>query len=176
MGEYLLVGVHRQENVYLPEKHERVLACLVAVRNEWGLPLLVSTRPRARKKLEALGVSEIDGIDFHEPFGHLDYNHLQMNAKCVISDSGTISEESAIIGFPAVLFRNSMERPESLDAGTLVLGSLSPENLRLAVNPANNGKMQTSDVEGYSTVSFSEVCLRFVVSTAPQRRIRVGIR
>ena len=86
------------------------------------MPVIVSTHPRTRKKLEALADHKPDDrIHFMKPFGFTDYVHLQMNALCAISDSGTISEESAILGFPAISLRNSMERPEAQDAGTIIL-------------------------------------------------------
>ena len=87
--------------------------------------MVVSTHPRTRKRLAELpGSSVVDGIDFMEPFGFLDYNRLQLVATCVLSDSGTISEESAILGFPAITLRESIERPEALDAGSIVMTGL----------------------------------------------------
>jgi len=120
-GGYFLVSVHRQENVDLPERLEKVLDCLVAVREEWGMPIMVSTHPRTRVRLEALDRKNLEGVTFHDPFGYLDYNKLQKEAKCVISDSGTISEESSLIGFSAVTLRDSMERPEALKAELVFL-------------------------------------------------------
>src|SRR5690606_18013568 len=102
-GEYFLVSAHREENVDLPERLEKLLDCLVAVRDKFGKRVVVSTHPRTRKRLEALN-SDLDltNIDFMEPFGFHDYNKLQLDAACVLSDSGTISEESSILGFPAI--------------------------------------------------------------------------
>ena len=84
------------------------------------MPVLVSTHPRTRKRLDALGRDgRPTGMTFHEPFGFLDYDRLQLNALCVLSDSGTISEESSLLGFPAVTLRDSIERPEALDTGAI---------------------------------------------------------
>ena len=93
---------------------------------EWALPVLVSTHPRTRKRLEALGVrhERDDRIRFMEPFGFHDYNQLQLEAACVLSDCGTISEESSILGFPAVTLRDSIERPEALDTGAIMMTGL----------------------------------------------------
>jgi UDP-N-acetylglucosamine 2-epimerase (non-hydrolysing) len=176
-GEYFLVSIHRQENVDLPERLEKVLECLGAVRDAWKLPVLVSTHPRTRNRLQKLGVDKIEGITFHEPFGYLDYNNLQMNAKCVISDSGTISEESAIIGFPAVSLRDSIERPESLDAGSLILSGLSPEILLASIQISQGNKVLRSLAQpcGYSSPSFSNTVLSFVYSTSRKHGLWSGL-
>jgi UDP-N-acetylglucosamine 2-epimerase (non-hydrolysing) len=169
-GGYFLVSVHRQENVDLPERLEKVLDCLVAVRDEWNLPVMVSTHPRTRIKLEALSRSDLDGIIFHEPFGYLDYNKLQINSKCVISDSGTISEESSILKFPAVTLRSSMERMEALEFGSIILTGLDASNLLRAVNITLSSNLQTESPEGYSRDNFSESVVRFLISTCSQHR------
>ena len=176
-GEYFLVSVHRQENVDSPERLKLVMDCLTAVRDEWGLQVLVSTHPRTRKRLEEFGLSEVEGINFHEPFGYLDYNNLQLNSKCVISDSGTISEESAILGFPGVSLRDSIERPESLDSGSMVLAGLNESNLILGikavVNPSNKSLGLPA---GYETSDFSERVFRFLISSIKQHKFWFGIR
>jgi UDP-N-acetylglucosamine 2-epimerase (non-hydrolysing) len=127
--------------------------------------VLVSTHPRTKARLEGLGLSKIDGVNFHEPFGYLDYNQLQINAKCVISDSGTISEESALLGFPAVSLRDSIERPESLDAGSMILTGLDPSNLvgsmELQIQSAGSEGLP----KGYENSDFSSRVLKFLFST-----------
>ncbi|MFD2082497.1 non-hydrolyzing UDP-N-acetylglucosamine 2-epimerase [Actinopolymorpha cephalotaxi] len=133
-GGYFLVSAHREENVDDPERIRMLLECIVDVRDHWKLPVLVSTHPRTRKRLENLAEWDApEGVDFHEPFGFLDYVKLQTNAACVLSDSGTISEESAILGFPAVTLRESIERPEALDAGSIVMTGLSSADVRHAI-------------------------------------------
>ncbi|MBY0689435.1 non-hydrolyzing UDP-N-acetylglucosamine 2-epimerase [Microbacterium marinilacus] len=117
---YFLVSLHREENVDDPDRLTAAVASLQALRAEYGVPVLVSTHPRTRKRLEALDASQKDGIVFHPPFGFHDYVKLQLEAKLVLSDSGTISEESSILGFPAVTMRDFIERPEALDAGAIV--------------------------------------------------------
>jgi UDP-N-acetylglucosamine 2-epimerase (non-hydrolysing) len=175
-NSYFLVSVHRQENVDFPERLQKVVDCLLAIKDEWGLPILVSTHPRTRKRLREFGLDEIEGIDFHPPFGYLDYNHLQMNAKCVVSDSGTISEESAIIGFPAVSLRDSIERPESLASGSMLLAGLSPADVLVSIRLALETGEQSQVPEGYSGSSFSRIVLGFLVSTATKHRHWSGIR
>ena len=120
--KYFVVSTHREENVDNPENLHRMLVILNSLAADYQLPVIVSTHPRTRKHLEALDASKMDPlIQFLKPFGFTDYVNLQMNALCTVSDSGTISEESAILDFPAISLRNSMERPEAQDSGTIIL-------------------------------------------------------
>ena len=162
---YFLVSVHRQENVDLPERLEKVLDCLVAVRDHWNLPVLVSTHPRTRVRLEALDRSGLEGITFHEPFGYLDYNKLQLDAKVVISDSGTISEESAIAGFKAVSLRDSIERPEALETGATIITGLDPATLAASIEIEMANTSAGTLPAGYETSNFSDRVVRFLFST-----------
>lgn len=121
-GKYFIISVHREENVDHPANLHRILAILNNLAEEYKLPVIVSTHPRTRKRLEGLpGVKTDPLIQFLKPFGFIDYVHLQMKAFCTVSDSGTISEESSILNFPAISLRQSMERPEAQDAGTIIL-------------------------------------------------------
>ena len=163
--KYILVSVHRQENVDLPHRLEAVLQALTAIHDHFKLPVLVSTHPRTRARLEVENTLSKDGIEFHEPFGYLDYNNLQMNAFCVVSDSGTISEESAILDFPAVSIRDSIERPEALETGSIILTGLDGENLIRSVELATRSHV-TALPEGYQVLDFSERVIRFLFSTA----------
>jgi UDP-N-acetyl-L-fucosamine synthase len=139
-GRYFLVSAHREENVDNKTNLSKILAALEEIHKEFGFPVIVSTHPRTKKRLETLGnVKVSDGIKFLKPFGFFDYNWLQMNAACVISDSGTICEESAILDFPAITIRNAIERPEAMDAGTIVMTGLEPEVIVSAI------RMQTSE-------------------------------
>lgn len=133
-GQYLLASIHREENVDSREDLRGLLEALTRVRERFGRPVLVSTHPRTRKRLEALGTPyQVEGITFAKPFGFLDYNRLQKYAFCVLSDSGTITEESSLLGFPAVTVRRSMERPEGLDTGSIVLTGLDADVIEQAV-------------------------------------------
>lgn len=146
-GAYLLVSVHREENVDLPQNLESIGTVLNSMAGSHGIPLIVSTHPRTRKRLEQLTDFEFNPqIRFLKPFSYTDYNWLQMNARCVISDSGTISEESSMLRFPAVSVRNSMERPEAIDAGTIILTGLDPGAVKECVDLAINAGA------GYETI------------------------
>ena len=119
---YFTVSVHREENVDNPENLKKVLAALNHIASEYKMPVIISTHPRTKKRLLALKeINNNKNLVFHKPFGFLDYISLQKNAFCTISDSGTISEESAILSFPAVSLRQSMERPEAQDSGSIIL-------------------------------------------------------
>lgn len=136
-GKYFIVSVHREENVDSRSNLELVVKCLQELHCRYGYPVVVSTHPRTRNRLESLtpdlGVAD---IRFLKPFGFFDYNKLQVDSFCAISDSGTISEESAILDFPAVTLRNSIERPEALDAGSIIITGLDPEILLQSVDIA----------------------------------------
>jgi len=136
-GRFLLVSVHREENVDQPERLRGILETLRALAGRWQLPIVVSTHPRTRARLEALSGGtqglESHGVRFARPFGFLDYVRLQEQAFCVLSDSGTVTEESALLGFPAVTLREAHERPEGMDAGTLVMSGLATERVLQAV-------------------------------------------
>jgi len=134
-GSYFLVSAHREENVDSPQRLDALLDCLQRVYETYGKPILVSTHPRTRKRLDALGRT-LEGVTFHPPLGFLDYNKLQLNAACVLSDSGTIAEESSLLGFPAVTLRDAIERPEALDTGAIMMTGLDPDNVIEAVSLA----------------------------------------
>ncbi|WBB81593.1 UDP-N-acetylglucosamine 2-epimerase (non-hydrolyzing) [Micromonospora sp. WMMD882] len=177
---FFLVSAHRQENVDAPARLGRLLDCLRAVRDEWALPVLVSTHPRTRKRLEALATdpTSLDGITFHEPFGLFDYVRLQLAARCTLSDSGTISEEAAILGFPAVTLRESMERPEALDAGGIIMTGLDPagvvEAVRVTVEQvAADGVPCPAD---YRVPDTSRRVVDFILSTVRRHHEWAGIR
>ena len=131
---------------------------------------MVSTHPRTRVRLEALARKDLEGITFHEPFGYLDYNKLQFEAKCVISDSGTISEESSILKFPAVTLRSSMERMEALEVGSIIMTGLDASNLLRAIDITLSSNLQSESPEGYSRENFSESVVRFLISTCCHHR------
>lgn len=132
-GGYFVVSVHREENVDNARNLQSILAVLNSLGEEYDVPIVVSTHPRTQKRLDALTERRHARIAFLKPFGFHDYVHLQMHAFCTISDSGTISEEAAILSFPAVTVRNAMERPEAMDAGTIVLTGLDSETVLDAV-------------------------------------------
>ena len=172
---YFLVSAHREENVDSPERLEQLLACLDAVHDRWQMPVIVSTHPRTRKRLEERG-SEVSGdIRWLDPFGFHDYNHLQVHAACVLSDSGTISEEASILSFRAVTLRDSIERPEALDAGAIILTGLNAEDVVRAVGVAMAEDL-VSTPAGYEIEDTSRRVAKFFLSTARRHQDWAGIR
>ena len=131
---YFLVSLHREENVDFPDRLRSLLEALDALTERWGIPAIVSTHPRTRKQLDVIGGFDSERLQFKEPFGFFDYNRLQQSARCVLSDSGSISEESVILGFPAVTIRDAIERPEVLDTGAIIITGLDAETISTAVN------------------------------------------
>lgn len=181
-GGYFLVSAHREENVDSPERLRMLLDCLVAVRATFDLPVFVSTHPRTRKRLEALpDWSEPEGITFSDPLGFHDYNKLQLAAACCLSDSGTIAEESSILGFPAVTLRDSIERPEALDTGGIMMTGLDGDDVVAAVGVAMGSGYQRDGIshltpEDYHIDNTSERAVKFILSTARRHHVWEGIR
>lgn len=133
-GRFFIVSTHREENVDTPENLRDLLETLRALADTYQYPIIVSTHPRTRKRLEALGESlDHPLIRFVKPFGLLDYIKLQMSAFCVLSDSGTITEEASLLNLPAITIRNAHERPEGMDEGTLIMSGLKSERVLDAV-------------------------------------------
>lgn len=181
-GKFFLVSAHREENVDSPRRLRMLLDCLTAVYNHFKLPVFVSTHPRTRNRLESLpNWSEPEGIIFSEPLGFYDYNKLQLQAACCLSDSGTIAEESTILGFPAVTLRDSIERPEALDTGGIMMTGLNPEDVVAAVQVAMSNDYPRDAVShltpsDYLIGNTSERTVKFILSTARRHHQWEGIR
>jgi UDP-N-acetylglucosamine 2-epimerase (non-hydrolysing) len=178
-GGYFLVSMHREENVDNPERLASLLAALNALADEHGLPVLVSTHPRTRNRLESQEASLTEGLVFHAPFGFHDYVHLQEKARLVLSDSGTISEESAILRFPAVSLRDAIERPEAIDTGVTITTGVETDGILDAVRVT----LAQCDAEGvaaspweYDIADASRRAVSFILSTARTHHQRAGIR
>ncbi len=135
-GKYILLSAHREENI---DNEENFMALMNAVNDmaeTYDIPVIYSTHPRSKKFIEQRGFKFDPNVRSLQPFGLSDYNHLQLNAFCVISDSGTFAEEASYFKFPAVSVRTSTERPEALDKGNMVIGSITTEQLLQAVDMA----------------------------------------
>ena len=175
---FFLVSAHREENVDDPGRLGMLLGCLRAVHARYKFPIIVSTHPRTRKRLQAMDThEETIGIRWLDPFGFHDYNKLQLAAACVLSDSGTISEESAILGFPAVTLRDSIERPEALDSGSIMMTGLDAADVLSAVEIAmTDAPITPSMPSGYEVTDTSNRVVRFILSTASRHHAWAGIR
>lgn len=131
--KYILVSAHREENIDNEQNFFSLMNALNTIAKKYQLPVIYSTHPRSWKKIEERGFKFHPLIRQLKPFGFFDYNKLQLNSFCTLSDSGTLSEESAILGFPGVLIRTSTERPEVLDKGTIVIGGITEKDIVQAV-------------------------------------------
>lgn len=160
---YYLVSCHREENVDDEERIHQFLKILNELAND--LPVIVSTHPRLRSKMSSEYPMPIlsENIIFAKPFGFIDYCSLQMNAKCVISDSGTITEEASILRFPAVTIRQAHERPEGMDVGTLIMSDLTPERVMDAVNVVTSQEMSMFP-DDYDNHDVSKQVVRIILS------------
>lgn len=176
--EYFLVSAHRQENVDNPARLAHLVEALVRVYETWKLPVLVSTHPRTRNRLEDAGLTgRSAGLLFHAPFGFHDYLRLQTEARCVLSDSGTISEEASLLGFPAVTLRDSIERPEALDAGAIVMCGVRPDDVLGAVELALAPRSVVATVpQGYEVADTSTRVVRYLHSTVSRHHEWAGLR
>jgi UDP-N-acetylglucosamine 2-epimerase (non-hydrolysing) len=168
-GSYFVVSAHREENIDSAENFRDFLSTLDAVAKTHDLQVVVSTHPRTRKRLEEQSERGLDGrVQFLKPLGFFDYVHLQMHASCVISDSGTITEESSILGFPAVTIRQAHERPEGMDEGTLIMCGLRPERVldavRIVMEQHQRGMPTRRIVQDYDTDNVSGKVLRIILS------------
>jgi len=168
-GSYFLVSAHREENVDTPENLLALLDSIKVVGETYRLPVIVSTHPRTRKRIEELGrVDAGPYVRFLKPLGFLDYVKLQMHSRCVISDSGTITEESSIIGFPAITIRNTHERPEGMDEGTLIMSGLRSErvlkSIEVVLAQHEDGARAFRAVPDYEADNVSKKVVRIILS------------
>lgn len=167
--DYFVVSAHREENIDDDGNFNDLLSSLEAMAGKYGKRVIVSTHPRTAKKMEDKGVAGLDGrIVFMKPLGFFDYVKLQMSAFCVVSDSGTITEESSILDFPAVTIRQAHERPEGMDEGTLIMCGLKPARVLEAIDIVTaqyaEGKRRFRLVDDYDVDNVSQKVLRIIIS------------
>lgn len=143
--KYILLSAHREENIDIEENFFSLMNAVNAMAKKYNMPVIYSTHPRSKKFIEQRGFKFHPNVQSLKPFGFSDYNNLQLNAFCVVSDSGTLAEEASYFKFPAVSVRTSTERPESMDKGNFIIGSISTEQVLQAVDLAvfmyNNGDL-----------------------------------
>jgi UDP-N-acetylglucosamine 2-epimerase (non-hydrolysing) len=168
-GEYFIVSTHREENVDSEINFSNLLSSLDAIIDKYQRRIIVSTHPRTRKKMEAIGfVNSNPFIEFLKPFGFLEYIKLQQNAFCVISDSGTITEESSILQFPAITIRQAHERPEGMDEGTLIMSGLNSERILQSIDVVTsqikNGRNAIHTISDYEADNVSKKVVRIILS------------
>ncbi len=167
-GEFFIVSSHREENVDYKENLISFLNSLNGIAEKYNLPIIVSTHPRTKARIEKISNIKMDDkIQFLKPLGFFDYVNLQQNAKCVISDSGTISEESSILGFPAIMIRAAHERPEGMDEGAVIMTGLKRErileSLQMVISQHESG-MVPKIVSDYDVDNVSMKVSRIILS------------
>ncbi|MFZ6991402.1 non-hydrolyzing UDP-N-acetylglucosamine 2-epimerase [Curtobacterium sp. RRHDQ66] len=175
---YVLVSAHREENVDDPARLDSLLAAAQAVGDVHDLPVLVSTHPRTRRSLDAIDADRFPRLVFHAPFGFHDYNALQRSAFVVLSDSGTISEESVMLGFPAVTLRDRIERPEAIDAGSIVTAGVTAGPVVDAIRFARAAHAvgPTGGPVEYAVPDTARRVVAFILGTAHAHHANAGIR
>lgn len=168
-GQFFIVSAHREENVDTPQNLLDLVDTLNALAQAYGHPVIVSTHPRTRKRLDALKLGQLNpNIQFLKPFGFCDYIKLQMDALCVLSDSGTITEEASLLNLPAITIRNAHERPEGMDMGTLIMSGLKKDRVldavRVIVAQHDRVRRVMRPVLDYEAGPVSKQVLRVVLS------------
>jgi UDP-N-acetylglucosamine 2-epimerase len=166
-GKYILLSAHREENIDNEDNFMALMNAVNAMAENYNLPVIYSTHPRSKKFIEQRGFNFHSNVRSLQPFGFADYNHLQQNSFCVVSDSGTIAEEASYFKFPAVSVRTSTERPEALDKGNMVIGSITTEQVLQAVDLAVEMNAQGDlgeDVPNYVDENVSTKVIKIIQS------------
>lgn len=165
-NKYFIVSVHREENLDVGDNFKTLVKSLNAVAEKYQMPIIFSTHPRTAKKIKEKGFKFNSLIRNIKPLGFLDYIKLEKNTYCILSDSGTISEEASILNFPAVSIRMSHERPEALDAGSIVLGGIDEDNILSAIEIATKTHRanRKNPVKDYQDLNVSDKVIRIIQS------------
>lgn len=181
---YFVVSLHREENVDSAARLRQLVKALNILASKYDMPIIVSTHPRTRNRLDALEDIKLDSrVQYMKPFGFYDYNRLQMRSFCAISDSGTIAEESSILGFPAITPRDAIERPEGLDVGCLIMTGIEPEAIVGGVDAITSlfARREAQEIAhpvptDYCIPNTSERVLNLILGTAKLSNAWDGIR
>lgn len=168
-GEFFIVSAHREENIDSPDNMFNMVETLNALAEAYHYPIIVSTHPRTKKRLDTMELGQLNPlIQFLKPFGFCDYIKLQMESLCVVSDSGTITEEASLLNLPAITIRNAHERPEGMDVGTLIMSGLKKERVldavRVIVAQHDKDNPVMHPVQDYEAGPVSKQLLRVVLS------------
>lgn len=169
LKQYILVSAHREENIDNEDNFLSLMNSINNIATRYNMPVIYSTHPRSKKFIEKRGFKFNPLVKNVEPLGFFDYNKLQLNAYCVLSDSGTLSEESAMLSFPAVLIRTSTERPEVLDKGTIVIGGIKSEDIEQAIELAvamHDNNEHTAMPDDYNDINTSIKVVKIIQSYA----------
>ena len=165
--KYIVASIHREENLDIGDNFKNIIDALNKITDLYDAQLIFSTHPRTKKKIEQLNLKVSSRISFVEPLGFCDYVFLQKNALITLSDSGTISEESTILGFKAVSIRTSTERPEAIDHGNIVLGDISSENIINSINITLEFNDRSNPPFEYLKTDNSNTVLKLIQSYTP---------
>jgi len=167
-NNYIVMSIHREENVDSPKNFSNLLESIDEIKKTYKMPIIISTHPRTRKRLEEIGYEENNQLlRFSKPYGFHEYNNLQLNAFCVISDSGTIAEEGSILNLPAITIRQAHERPEGMDEGTLIMSGLNKDRIieSIEIVTSQHSKNRPMKlVNDYDVDNVSKKVLRIILS------------
>jgi UDP-N-acetylglucosamine 2-epimerase len=173
---FFLVSAHRQENIDDLNRLTTLAHAINSIAEKYQLPVVVSLHPRAKNKIEISKLSFSSLVILHEPFGFFDYNKLQLEARLVLSDSGSVSEESVILGFPAITIRDSMERPEALESGSILMSGISSEGMIESISAVESGSTSLVHPSEYLVPDTSTRVANFILSTVHQHSFWNGLR
>ena len=162
--EYFVLSAHREENVDNEKNFINLLNSINKVAEVYKIPIVFSAHPRTRKKIETMNFKFNDLVKYMKPLGFNDYNKLQQNAFCVISDSGTITEESSLLGFPAITIRQAHERPEGMDEGTLIMSGVEEQGILDAIKVVTDQNVKMNQVADYQAPHLASKVVRIILS------------
>jgi UDP-N-acetylglucosamine 2-epimerase (non-hydrolysing) len=174
-NQFILASLHRQENVDSIERLKSAISALEKSSEYFGKHILISLHPRTKSKIQEYGILLSSQFIVIEPLGFIDYMKLQIEAFCTVSDSGSISEESSHLGFPAVTIRDAIERPEALETGSIILAGLEPSNLIQSISLVKN-QLAAGPPDSYKVTNHSQIVVNYIQSTLPHANFWLGRR